>query len=80
MCLAIPGKIVEARDVGGMRLGKVDFGGVTREAYLDYVPEANPGDYVMVHVGFAISRVDAEEAKRTYELLEQMGLLADEGL
>ncbi|HTP32013.1 MAG TPA: HypC/HybG/HupF family hydrogenase formation chaperone [Candidatus Acidoferrales bacterium] len=80
MCLAIPGKIVETREIDGMRVGKVDFGGVTRDAYLDYVPEANLGDYVVVHVGFAISRIDAEEAKRTYELLEQMGLLAEEGL
>jgi hydrogenase expression/formation protein HypC len=80
MCLAIPGKIVETRELDGMRIGKVDFGGVTRDAYLDYVPEANTGDYVVVHVGFAISRIDAEEARRTYELLEQMGLLAEEGL
>ncbi|HTS65320.1 MAG TPA: HypC/HybG/HupF family hydrogenase formation chaperone [Candidatus Acidoferrales bacterium] len=80
MCLAIPGKIVETREIDGMRVGKVDFGGVTRDAYLDYVPEASLGDYVVVHVGFAISRIDAEEAKRTYELLEQMGLLAEEGL
>lgn len=80
MCLAIPGKIVETRELDGMRIGKVDFGGVTRDAYLDYVPEAGTGDYVVVHVGFAISRIDAEEARRTYELLEQMGLLAEEGL
>jgi len=80
VCLAIPGKIVETREIDGMRVGKVDFGGVTRDAYLDYVPEASLGDYVVVHVGFAISRIDAEEAKRTYELLEQMGLLAEEGL
>jgi hydrogenase expression/formation protein HypC len=59
-------------------VGRVQFGGVTRDAYLDYVPEAQPGDYVIVHVGFAISKVDAEEARRTYELLEQMGVLAEE--
>jgi hydrogenase expression/formation protein HypC len=80
MCLAIPGKIIETRESDGMRIGKIDFGGALREAYLDYVPEANLGDYVVVHVGFAISRIDADEAKRTYELLEQMGLLAEEGL
>ncbi len=79
MCLAVPGKIVETREVGGMRVGKIEFGGVTRDAYLDYVPEAVPGDYVVVHVGFAISVVDAEEAKRTYELLEQMQPLEGEG-
>jgi hydrogenase expression/formation protein HypC len=56
----------------------VRFGGITRQAYLDFVPEAHCGDYVMVHVGFAISRVDPEEAERTYQLLEQMGLLEAE--
>jgi hydrogenase expression/formation protein HypC len=80
MCLAVPGKILEVEEVGTSRLGKIDFGGVTRQAYLDFVPEAAVGDYVIVHVGFAISRVDAEEAARTFELLEKMGLLAEEGL
>jgi hydrogenase expression/formation protein HypC len=78
MCLAIPGLILEATEIDGLRVGRVQFGGVTRDAYLDYVPEAQPGDYVIVHVGFAISKVDAEEARRTYELLEQMGVLAEE--
>ena len=78
MCLAIPGKILEAREIDGFRVGRVEFGGVTRDVYLDYVPEAQPGDYVIVHVGFAISKVDAEEARRTYELLEQMGAIAEE--
>lgn len=78
MCLAVPGKIIETRDIDGIRVGRVQFGGITRDAYLDFVPEAQLGDYVMVHVGFAISRVDAEEAVRTYRLLEQMGLLAQE--
>lgn len=72
MCLAVPGKIVETRNIDGVRLGLVQFGGITREAYLDFVPEAQAGDYVLVHVGFAISRVDSEEALRTYRLLEQM--------
>ena len=78
MCLAIPGKILDAKEIDGLRVGRVQFGGVTRDAYLDYVPEAQPGDYVIVHVGFAISKIDAEEARRTYELLEQMGLLEDD--
>lgn len=78
MCLAVPGKILDAEEIGGMRVGRIQFGGVTRKAYLDYVPEALPGDYVMVHVGFAISKVDEEEAARTYELLQQMGLLEEE--
>jgi len=78
MCLAVPGQIVEAHEVSGMRMGTVRFGGITREANLDFVPEAQCGDYVIVHVGFAISRVDAEEAERTYRLLEEMGALEEE--
>ena len=78
MCLAIPGKILDTTEIGESRIGRVQFGGITRQAYLDWVPEARPGDYVMVHVGFAISRVDEAEAERTYSLLEEMGLLADE--
>jgi len=80
MCLAIPGKILDTTEIGENRIGRVQFGGITRQAYLDWVPEAQPGDYVMVHVGFAISRVDEAEAERTYRLLEEMGLLAEEGL
>ncbi len=78
MCLAVPGKIIETREINGIRIGRVQFGGITREAYLDFVPEAQLGDFVMVHVGFAISRVDADEAVRTYRLIEQMGLLGEE--
>lgn len=72
MCLAVPGKVLDAVDTGINRIAKVDFGGVSRQVYLDFVPEAQPGDYVLVHVGFAISRVSAEEAERTYELLRQL--------
>ena len=72
MCLAIPGKILEAVDVGSSRIAKVQFGGVSRQVYLDLVPEAQPGDYVLVHVGFAISRLEEEEAQRTFELLREM--------
>ena len=78
MCLAVPGRIVSVEEIGGNRVGKVEFGGVTREAFLDFVPEAGTGDYVLVHVGFAISKVDEEEAARTYEMLEQMGMLEEE--
>jgi hydrogenase expression/formation protein HypC len=78
MCLAIPGKIVDTEERNGCRTGRVRFGGITRQAYLDFVPEAQVGDYVMVHVGFAISKVDAEEAARTYRALESMGLLEAE--
>lgn len=60
-----------------MRMAKVQFGGITREASLDYVPAAKVGDYVLVHVGFAISTVNAEEAERTYRLLEEMDQLTE---
>jgi hydrogenase expression/formation protein HypC len=78
MCLAIPGKIVTEEQRNGLRIGRVQFGGIIREANLDFVPEVKVGDYVMVHVGFAISRVDQAEAERTYQLLEEMGTLQDE--
>jgi len=78
MCLAVPGKILEAEERDGSRIAKVQFGGITRTAFLNFVPEAQVGDYVMVHVGFAISRVAQEEAQRTYQTLEAMGLLEDE--
>ena len=64
MCLAIPGKVVETFDQRGLRMARVQFGGIIREACLEYVPETQIGEYVLVHVGFAISRVD--EAKRTH--------------
>jgi hydrogenase expression/formation protein HypC len=78
MCLAIPGKIVTEEKRNGLRIGRVQFGGIIREASLDFVPDANVGDYVMVHVGFAISRVDQAEAELAYQLLEEMGVLQDE--
>jgi hydrogenase expression/formation protein HypC len=80
MCLAIPGKIVDNEEIGGFRVGNVQFGGITRKVYLDFVPEAVVGDYVIVHVGFAISLVDAEEAERTYALLDEMGAFEEEGI
>ena len=77
MCLAIPGKIVDLHQSQGVKMAKVDFGGVCREACLEYLPEAGLGDYVLVHVGFAISRVDEEEAARTYQILREMDELAE---
>lgn len=77
MCLGIPGRIVELYEAHGLAMAKVQFGGIAREACLQYVPEAKVGDYVVVHVGFAISRLDEEEAARTYRLLEEMGQLAE---
>lgn len=78
MCLAIPGKVVSVEQSNGLRTARIQFGGIVRQASLDFVPEAQVGDYVMVHVGYAISRVDAEEAERTYQLLEEMGSLEAE--
>jgi hydrogenase expression/formation protein HypC len=72
MCLGIPGKVVEIRDDGPLRMARVDFGGVRKEACLAYLPEVGLGDYVIVHVGFAISQLDEEEARKTLELLRMM--------
>lgn len=76
MCLGIPGRIVELRDDGGFPMGVVDFGGVRRDVCLSYVQgDAGVGDYVIVHVGFAISKVDEAEAHRTFEVLREMSQL-----
>ena len=77
MCLAIPGKIVETYDQGGLRMAKVQFGGIVREACLEYLPETLTGEYVLVHVGFAISRVDEAEAERTYQALKELDQLTE---
>ena len=77
MCLAIPGKIVELNEKNGVKMSKVDFGGITREACMEYVPDASIGEYVLVHVGFAISKVDADEAARTYQYLAEMDALQE---
>jgi hydrogenase expression/formation protein HypC len=78
MCLGIPGKVVEIRDDGPLRMARVDFGGVRKEACLAYVPEVQLGEYVIIHVGFAISVVDEEEALRTLEMLRMIDELAVE--
>jgi len=78
MCLAVPGKILEISETLNGRVARVEFGGVTRPVHLDFVPEAAVGDFVITHVGFAISRVDREEAARTFAMLEAMGLLESE--
>ena len=73
MCLGIPGRVVELRDDGGLPMGVVDFGGVRRCVCLAYVtPEVGLNDFVVVHVGFAIAKVDEEEAQRTFEVLREM--------
>ena len=76
MCLGVPGKIIRIDpDPLGMNMGKVSFGGIVKEVCLAYVPEAEVGDFVVVHVGFAISRIDEEEAARVFEALKELGEL-----
>ena len=78
MCLGIPGKVIDIRDEAGLAMGRVDFGGVRKDACLAYLPETQVGDYVIVHVGFAISRLDEEEALRTLAILGEMGVMEPE--
>jgi len=78
MCLGIPGRILDRRDDRGLPVGTVDFGGVRREVCLAYVDDqVAPGDYVVVHVGFAISKVDEAEARRTFDMLKEMSQLEE---
>ena len=79
MCLAVPGKILSTSGEDFARTAKVSFGGITKDVSLAYVPEAREGNYVLVHVGFAISVVDEEEALRTFEILQKMGELEELG-
>jgi hydrogenase expression/formation protein HypC len=73
MCLGIPGRVIDLGEVDGVVMGTVDFGGVRKQACLEYVPGVRLGEYVIVHVGFAISRVDEDEAQRTLDVLRAMG-------
>ena len=72
MCLGVPGKIHETYESNGLKMGKIDFGGVIREACLEYLPEIQVGEYVIVHVGFAISAVSEEDAQDTLNLLQEI--------
>jgi hydrogenase expression/formation protein HypC len=72
MCLGVPGKVIDVFQEDGIRMGTVDFGGIRRSACLEYAPEVEVGSYVVIHVGFAISVVDEEEAARSYALLAEM--------
>jgi hydrogenase expression/formation protein HypC len=78
MCLGIPGKIIEIYEANGTQMGRVDFGGVTKEVCLAYVPEAEIGDYTIIHVGFAITRLDEKSAQETLQLFQEMGRLEEE--
>jgi hydrogenase expression/formation protein HypC len=77
MCLGVPGKVVSVVDEDGVLMGKVDFGGVARQVCLDHVRDVVPGDYVLVHVGFALNKLDEAEAKRVFELLTELGQLEE---
>jgi hydrogenase expression/formation protein HypC len=78
MCLAVPGKILSIDGADPVfRCGKVNFGGIVKQINLAYVPEAKIGDYVLVHVGFAISTIDEEEAQQVFQYLQQIGELAE---
>ncbi|MDB4959796.1 MAG: [NiFe] hydrogenase metallocenter assembly protein HypC [Myxococcales bacterium] len=77
MCLAIPGEITSVHEKHGMRFGNVQFGGITREVCLEYQPQSVVGDFVLVHVGFAIAVVDREQAARTWEVLRELGETVD---
>lgn len=77
MCLGIPGEIIEVMERDGIRFGKVRFAGILREVCLECQPEAGPGDFVLVHVGFAIATIDREEAARAWAVLEEIGQLRE---
>ncbi len=78
MCLGVPGKIIEIHEGGGLRMCKVDFGGVVREACIETLPEAKVGDYTIVHAGFALNLLSEEEANLTLDALREIAELNDE--
>ena len=79
MCLGIPGKLLEIRHDDAMPMGKVEFGGITKEICLAYLPDVEVGDYVLVHVGFAISKIDEQEANEIFSYIQQIGELSELG-
>jgi hydrogenase expression/formation protein HypC len=78
MCLAVPGRILSMQDRDGTRMARVDFGGVQKDVCLEYIPDPSVGEYVVVHVGFAIQRLDEDSAKRTLAEFEHLGVLNEE--
>ncbi|MFE2560278.1 HypC/HybG/HupF family hydrogenase formation chaperone [Streptomyces sp. NPDC059352] len=78
MCLAVPGRVLDVEDRDGTRMATVDFGGVVKEVCLEYLPDLKVGEYAIVHVGFALQRLDEESAKKTLELFETLGMLQEE--
>ena len=78
MCLAVPGRVLDIEERDGTRMGTVDFGGVVKEVCLEYLPDLRVGEYAIVHVGFALQRLDEESAKQTLELFAGLGMLREE--
>jgi len=78
MCLGVPGRIIEIYERNGLNMGKIDFGGVIREVCLSYVPEAQVGDYALVHVGFVLNLISEQEARETLDLLNEIASLEEE--
>ena len=78
MCLGVPGKVLEVYEAHGTRMGHVDFGGIKKEICLAYVPEVVAGDYTIVHVGFAITKLDEASALETLKMFEDLGILEEE--
>ncbi len=76
MCLGIPGKILSIYEDHGTKMAKIDFGGVSREACIEVIPEAKPGDWTIIHAGFALNLLSEEEAQETLEILNEMASLA----
>ena len=77
MCLGIPGKLLEIHEQDSMRMGNVEFGGITKEICLAYLPDVQVGEYVLVHVGFAISTIDEVEAREIFDYIAQIGELGE---
>lgn len=77
MCLAVPGKVVERFAANGVQMGRIDFGGVQREVCLEYLPDLQVGEYAIVHVGFAINRLDEQAAQETLQELARLGILKE---
>jgi len=78
MCLGVPGKVIELYETNGMKMAKIDFGGVVKEACMEYLPEVKVGDYTIIHVGFGLSILDEQEAMETMELLKQIEAAGNE--
>ncbi len=78
MCLGVPGKVTEIYETSSLKMGKIDFGGIIKEACLEYIPDVQVGEYTIIHVGFAITKLDEKEAQETLALFREMGMLEEE--